>query len=87
MARTKVNIMLHFLFKKFQLLTDFLAIASKPLASPLEVGNLAQSEISLKVNFDFCHILGKAPRKQLATKAARKTAAAVCIRVAPPTTM
>lgn len=53
MARTKVNIMFHFLFNNFQLLTDFLAIASKPLASPLEVGNLAQSEISLKVNFDF----------------------------------
>jgi hypothetical protein len=53
MARTKVKIKLHFLFNNFHLLTDFLAIASKPLASPLEVGNLAQSEISLKVNVDF----------------------------------
>jgi hypothetical protein len=50
---------------------------SKPPASLLEVGN-PDNGVALKVNFDLS-FLGKAPRKQLATKAARKTAAAVCI--------
>ena len=46
MARTKVKIK-HHLLSTLQKLTDFLVVASKPLASPLEVGNLAQAEISL----------------------------------------
>lgn len=46
MARTKVKIK-HHLLSTLQKLTDFFVIASKPLASPLEVGNLAQAEISL----------------------------------------
>ena len=46
MARTKVKLKYH-LLSLSQLLTDFLVIASKLLASPPEVGNFAQAEISL----------------------------------------
>jgi hypothetical protein len=61
MARTKVKIKLHFPFNNLQPLTDFLVIASKPLASPLEVGNFAQSEISLKVIFDMSYLRQSPP--------------------------
>jgi hypothetical protein len=74
MARTKVFYQRSFLSILDRLFIPSLSF-SKPPASPLEVGN-PDKEITLKVNFDLS-FLGKAPRKQLATKAARKTAAAV----------
>jgi len=51
MARTKVKISQPL---SFNILTAdrFVVIASKPLASPLEVGNLAPTEISIKGNSD-----------------------------------
>lgn len=50
-------------------------VDSKPPANPLEVSQLDHSLNSFHTHtYSFSRILGKAPRKQLATKAARKTA-------------
>lgn len=58
-------------------------IISKPLASQQEVCGLERASVVCSVLSDNKNSLGKAPRKQLATKAARKTAAVSCWPYAP----
>lgn len=74
MARTKVSLyLLHGEYVLADLSIVVVIVASKPPASPPEV---TQFDLPDTLTCDSrSSFLGKAPRKQLATKAARKTAA------------
>lgn len=72
MARTKVCISLQSSPYRGADVVVVVVVCSKPPASPPEVGTFFFHKISEEI---LTRYAGKAPRKQLATKAARKTAA------------
>ena len=51
-----------------------LRIANRPQVYRRSVDSITQTKLSTTITYLFSPLLGKAPRKQLATKAARKTA-------------